>query len=362
MRTLLVDNHDSYTYNVFHLLAGGLGRGADRGQQRRRLLAGALALGLRRDRALAGAGTAGTLARLRRLPRHPPLQRDPGARHLPRPPGDRQPARGRRQQRAEAMHGRLSHVRHDGDGLFEGIPQDFSVVRYHSLAITGHGPEGNVAAWADDGVVMGIEHRKPADVGRPVPPRVDRHRARRARSPRTSTRWRAAAQRRAPTPAAGDASGRDGAPRRRDAAGDRARRRATARCGCGRSRARRRPRRSSNGSSPTPSTPSGSTAPTRRPGWRSAPTWAPAPARDRCVLEYDVDAGEVAIARARGATRSSTARSSTCSTASCAEHAVEPPAGAGARPDRRLRRLPRLRAARPTAARPTCTAPTCPTR
>ncbi len=76
---------------------GGLGRGAGRGQQRRRLLAGALALGLRRDRALAGAGAAGTLARLRRLPRHPPLQRDPRARHLPRPPGDRQPARGRRQ-------------------------------------------------------------------------------------------------------------------------------------------------------------------------------------------------------------------------------------------------------------------------
>jgi para-aminobenzoate synthetase len=58
-----------------------------------------------------------------------------------------------------AMHGRLSHVRHSDSGIFEGIPQDFSVVRYHSLAITGPpGPEGNVTAWADDGVVMGIEH------------------------------------------------------------------------------------------------------------------------------------------------------------------------------------------------------------
>jgi para-aminobenzoate synthetase len=59
----------------------------------------------------------------------------------------------------EAMHGRLSRVRHSGTGLFEGVPQDFSVVRYHSLAITRSiGPEGEETAWADDGVVMGIEH------------------------------------------------------------------------------------------------------------------------------------------------------------------------------------------------------------
>jgi para-aminobenzoate synthetase len=57
------------------------------------------------------------------------------------------------------MHGRLSHVRHRGTGIFAGVPQDFSVVRYHSLAITGPvGPEGHVVAWADDGVVMGVEH------------------------------------------------------------------------------------------------------------------------------------------------------------------------------------------------------------
>ena len=50
---------------------------------------------------------------------------------------------------------------HDGSGLFAGIPQDFSVVRYHSLAVTGPlGPDGRVTAWTDDGVVMGIEHRR----------------------------------------------------------------------------------------------------------------------------------------------------------------------------------------------------------
>ena len=60
-----------------------------------------------------------------------------------------------------AMHGRLSEVQHVGSGLFQGIPQDFSVVRYHSLAVTGPiGPEGRVTAWTEDGVVMGIEHRR----------------------------------------------------------------------------------------------------------------------------------------------------------------------------------------------------------
>jgi para-aminobenzoate synthetase len=58
------------------------------------------------------------------------------------------------------MHGRLSRIFHESDGLFDGIPQGFPVVRYHSLAITGMGPDGNVCAWADDGVVMGIEHRR----------------------------------------------------------------------------------------------------------------------------------------------------------------------------------------------------------
>jgi len=60
-----------------------------------------------------------------------------------------------------AMHGRLSRVMHEGKGLFKDVPQGFSVVRYHSLAITTPpGPEGHVVAWSEDGVVMGVEHTK----------------------------------------------------------------------------------------------------------------------------------------------------------------------------------------------------------
>ena len=60
-----------------------------------------------------------------------------------------------------AMHGRLSRVMHEGKGLFKDVPQGFSVVRYHSLAITTPpGPEGSIVAWSDDGVVMGVEHTK----------------------------------------------------------------------------------------------------------------------------------------------------------------------------------------------------------
>ncbi len=93
MRTLLVDNHDSYTYNVFHLLAGVAGEEPIVVDNDADLLAGAVALGLRRDRPLPRPRQPRPLARLLRLQRHPPLQRDPGARHLPRSPGARAPAR-----------------------------------------------------------------------------------------------------------------------------------------------------------------------------------------------------------------------------------------------------------------------------
>ena len=59
----------------------------------------------------------------------------------------------------EPMHGRLSLVHHGGVDIFAGLPSPFSVVRYHSLAVTDLPPEIEALAWTDDGVLMGARHR-----------------------------------------------------------------------------------------------------------------------------------------------------------------------------------------------------------
>ena len=59
----------------------------------------------------------------------------------------------------EVMHGRLSRVFHDESPLFESIPQGFEVVRYHSLCVPRPLPdELEVLAWTSDDVVMGLRH------------------------------------------------------------------------------------------------------------------------------------------------------------------------------------------------------------
>ncbi len=65
--------------------------------------------------------------------------------------------------RAKAvMHGKSSLVHHKGEGILAGLPNPFSAIRYHSLAVS---PEGlpdclEVTAWTDDGTVMGLRHRQ----------------------------------------------------------------------------------------------------------------------------------------------------------------------------------------------------------
>jgi len=59
------------------------------------------------------------------------------------------------------MHGKASYVRHDGRGLFEGVPQSFAAGRYHSLIAERERlpAELEVTAWTEEGEIMGVRHR-----------------------------------------------------------------------------------------------------------------------------------------------------------------------------------------------------------
>ena len=59
------------------------------------------------------------------------------------------------------MHGKTSQVRHDGEGLFAGLPDPFEATRYHSLDVKVETlpPELVPVAWADDGTLMAMRHR-----------------------------------------------------------------------------------------------------------------------------------------------------------------------------------------------------------
>jgi anthranilate synthase component 2 len=59
------------------------------------------------------------------------------------------------------MHGKVSQVEHDGRGLFAGIPSPFEATRYHSLVIeeASFPPELEVCARSEDGEVMAVRHR-----------------------------------------------------------------------------------------------------------------------------------------------------------------------------------------------------------
>ena len=65
------------------------------------------------------------------------------------------------------MHGKVSPIEHDGSGVFAGLPSPFEATRYHSLAIEDDGwpDELEVTARSTDGVVMGVRHRELAVEG-----------------------------------------------------------------------------------------------------------------------------------------------------------------------------------------------------
>jgi anthranilate synthase/aminodeoxychorismate synthase-like glutamine amidotransferase len=62
-------------------------------------------------------------------------------------------------ERVPPAHGDLATLTHDGRGVFAGLPQGLRVVRYHSLAVTAVPAALEVTARSEDGVVMGLRHR-----------------------------------------------------------------------------------------------------------------------------------------------------------------------------------------------------------
>jgi len=60
------------------------------------------------------------------------------------------------------MHGKTSEIRHDGRGVFSGLPSPFVATRYHSLVVLADTvpEELEVAARAEDGEIMGLRHRR----------------------------------------------------------------------------------------------------------------------------------------------------------------------------------------------------------
>jgi para-aminobenzoate synthetase len=160
MRTLLVDNYDSYTYNLYQLLAETYGvkpvvlRNDDPAWHTVDLDAfdgivispGPGRPSEPRDFGHSRAVLDGsTLPVLGVCLGHQGIGLAGGAlvRLAPRP-----------------RHGHLSTVTHTGDGIFAGIPQGFTAVRYHSLCVAEPlPPELEPLAWAEDEVLMGLRHR-----------------------------------------------------------------------------------------------------------------------------------------------------------------------------------------------------------
>jgi para-aminobenzoate synthetase len=160
MRTVLIDNYDSYTFNLFHLL-GEVNGGEEPVVVRNDELTWEELLRLAPENIVISPGPgrpehprdAGISLEVLRRADVPVLGVCLGHQDLAYVEG------GTIEHAPEVMHGRLSRIRHDGSALFDGIPQAFLAVRYHSLVVGAVPPQLRVTAWTPDGVVMGLEHR-----------------------------------------------------------------------------------------------------------------------------------------------------------------------------------------------------------
>jgi anthranilate synthase component 2 len=160
-RILVVDNYDSFTWNLVHYLAA---LGAEVQVERSDAVSAAEALAIGTDGILIspGPGTpdeagvslelVGACAEARR----PLLGVCLGHQAI----GQWFGARVERAPRL--MHGKVSPIAHDGSGVFAGLPSPFAATRYHSLTLAPATVAGalRVTATAEDGTVQGLSHRE----------------------------------------------------------------------------------------------------------------------------------------------------------------------------------------------------------
>jgi anthranilate synthase component 2/para-aminobenzoate synthetase len=152
---VVVDHHDSYTWNLVHLLAS---------------VTGVLPRVVEHDEVTAAEVLAHEYVVLSPGPGTPDEPRDFAVGREVLRAGTRPvlgvclgmqglvTAYGGVVDRVEPAHGDLTLVHHDGLGVFAGVPQDFTAVRYHSLAALEVPDELVVTARSEDGTVMGVRH------------------------------------------------------------------------------------------------------------------------------------------------------------------------------------------------------------
>jgi len=156
---LVIDNYDSFTYNLVHYL-NELGAGTD--VYRHDAISVQEALGLKPEGVLLSPGPctpneAGIcLDLLRAAPDDLPIL---GVCLGHQSIGH---AFGGQVVRAQTlMHGKTSAIHHTGKGVFKDLPNPFTATRYHSLSVARESMPDvlEITAWTDDGEVMGFQHK-----------------------------------------------------------------------------------------------------------------------------------------------------------------------------------------------------------
>ncbi|MDR3441020.1 aminodeoxychorismate/anthranilate synthase component II [Telmatospirillum sp.] len=157
---LLIDNYDSFTYNLWHYLGE---QGADVKVVRNDAMSVDEVLALSPEGVVISPGPcdpsrAGIcLELINRCAGHLPLL---GVCLGHQAIG--QAFGGKVVRAPKPVHGKTCDIHHDGSGLFRGLPSPFRATRYHSLVVDRAGlpPDLIVNAWTDDGLIMGLAHKE----------------------------------------------------------------------------------------------------------------------------------------------------------------------------------------------------------